>query len=90
MTSMGGCPGLHCSVTPSAPYARILVVGYPAILPDVQPGCWPLLPITPGDVPYLRDTEKALNAMLATEAARCPQVRVWFIRVPATAIKGLL
>lgn len=53
-----------------APHARILVVGYPAILPDAQAGCWPLLPITPADVPYLRDTEKALNGMLATEAAR--------------------
>ena len=31
-----------------APGARLLVLGYPAILPDVAPGCWPLLPVTPG------------------------------------------
>lgn len=52
-----------------SPDAEVFVIGYPAILPEVQPGCWPLMPITPGDVPYLRDTEKRLNAMLATEAA---------------------
>jgi lysophospholipase L1-like esterase len=52
-----------------SPQARIFVLGYPAILPEVGPGCWPLLPIAPDDVPYLRDTEKALNAMLATQAA---------------------
>jgi lysophospholipase L1-like esterase len=44
-------------------------VGYPAILPEVQPGCWPLLPVAPGDVPYLRNIQKQLNAMLATQAA---------------------
>ena len=52
-----------------APQARLFVVGYPAILPEVQPGCWPLLPIAPGDVPYLRNVQKQLNAMLATQAA---------------------
>lgn len=52
-----------------SPNARMFVVGYPAILPEVQPGCWPLLPIAPDDVPYLRDKEKELNAMLATQAA---------------------
>lgn len=52
-----------------SPQARIFVVGYPAILPESQPGCWPLLPIAPHDVPYLRDKEKELNAMLAARAA---------------------
>lgn len=52
-----------------SPRARLFVVGYPAILPEVQPGCWPVLPIAPGDAPYLRDKEKELNAMLAAEAA---------------------
>ncbi|MDQ4091477.1 MAG: SGNH/GDSL hydrolase family protein [Actinomycetota bacterium] len=52
-----------------APQARLFVVGYPAILPEVEPGCWPLLPIAPGDVPYLRNVQKQLNAMLATQAA---------------------
>ena len=52
-----------------SPGARLFVVGYPAILPEVQPGCWPVMPITPGDAPYLRDKEKELNAMLAARAA---------------------
>ena len=52
-----------------SPQARLFVVGYPAILPEAQPGCWPVMPITPGDVPYLRDKEKELNTMLAAEAA---------------------
>lgn len=51
-----------------SPDARVLLVGYPAILPDTGPGCFPLVPFSPGDVAYLRDTEKRLNAMLAQEA----------------------
>jgi len=51
-----------------APKAQIYVVPYLAILPESGPGCWPQLPITPDDVPYLRGVEKKLNAMLATQA----------------------
>jgi lysophospholipase L1-like esterase len=53
----------------NAPGARVVVVGYPAILPDTGLGCWPTVPIAYGDVPYLRGTEKSLNAMLADAAA---------------------
>jgi lysophospholipase L1-like esterase len=52
-----------------APSATVYVVGYPAILPEQGPGCWPTMPITPGDVPYLRAKEKELNTMLANQAA---------------------
>lgn len=52
-----------------APHARVLVVGYPDLLPLSGSGCWPLVPIAPGDLPYLRSVESRLNAMLATEAA---------------------
>ena len=52
-----------------SPKARVLVVNYAAILPDEGPGCWPQMPITDGDVPYVRAKEKELNAMLATQAA---------------------
>ena len=52
-----------------SPQARLHVVGYPAILPETQPGCWPVMPIAPNDVPYLRAKEKELNAMLAAQAA---------------------
>ena len=52
-----------------APTARILVVGYPVILPAAGPGCWPLMPIAVGDVAWLRTVEGHLNAMLAGQAA---------------------
>jgi lysophospholipase L1-like esterase len=51
-----------------APGARVLVVGYPDILPNSGNGCWPAEPIAFGDVPYLRGVEAGLNAMLAQQA----------------------
>ena len=51
-----------------APHAKVLVVGYPTILPDSGLGCYPLVPFTPGDVAYLRQVEHRLNAMLAEQA----------------------
>jgi GDSL-like Lipase/Acylhydrolase family len=50
-----------------APQARILVVGYPDLFPQ-RGGCWPAVPITNGDIAYLRSTELLLNAMLAGDA----------------------
>ncbi|MDP9071675.1 MAG: SGNH/GDSL hydrolase family protein [Actinomycetota bacterium] len=52
-----------------SPRARLLVVGYPAILPDNGIGCWPVLPVAPADVAYLRAKHRELNAMLAEQAA---------------------
>ncbi|GGM30419.1 SGNH/GDSL hydrolase family protein [Dactylosporangium sucinum] len=57
------------AVRAKAPNARIVVVGYPAIIPDSGNGCWPVVPFAFGDVPYLRGTAKALNSMLAQAAA---------------------
>ena len=57
--------GIHAD----APNARVFLVGYPVILPNSGSGCWPLVPIAFGDVPYLRGVEKALNSMLAAVAA---------------------
>ena len=47
-----------------APHARVLVVGYPDLLPDDGSGCYPAVPFATGDFPYLRDTGKRLNLML--------------------------
>ena len=47
-----------------APNAKVFVVGYPAILPDTGDGCYPTMPITTGDVPYLRAKEKELNSTI--------------------------
>jgi lysophospholipase L1-like esterase len=50
-----------------APYARIVVVGYPDVFPR-SGGCWPAVPITSGDIAYLRASEVSVNAMLARVA----------------------
>ncbi|HET8660809.1 MAG TPA: SGNH/GDSL hydrolase family protein [Micromonosporaceae bacterium] len=57
------------AVRARAPSAQIVVLGYIAILPDSGYGCWPVVPIAYGDVPYLRTVHKSLNSMLATTAA---------------------
>ena len=57
------------AITQRAPQAKVLVVGYPTILPATGNGCYPLEPITPTDVPYLRAKVQELNAMLASAAS---------------------
>ena len=52
-----------------APQARVLVVGYLRLLPSGS-GCWPLVPIAVGDVPFLDGIERTLNAMLADQASQ--------------------
>lgn len=52
-----------------APHARIYVVGYPAILPESGGGCWPSLPLSNADLPWLRAKNRELNTMLAAQAA---------------------
>jgi lysophospholipase L1-like esterase len=52
-----------------APNAKVLVVNYPAILPDSGAGCWPVIPVAAGDAVWLRDKERELNQMLADQAA---------------------
>jgi lysophospholipase L1-like esterase len=52
-----------------APHARVLLVGYPDILPASGNGCWPEVTVARGDVPYLRGIENQLNKMLAATAA---------------------
>ncbi|MGW0998446.1 SGNH/GDSL hydrolase family protein [Streptomyces sp. NPDC002520] len=52
-----------------APHARVLLVGYPDLLPDDGSGCFPSVPFAQRDFPYLRDTEKRLNLMLRLVAA---------------------
>jgi lysophospholipase L1-like esterase len=57
------------SVHRLAPDAKVFVVGYPAILPPTGHGCWPRMPFTFADVPYLRAEEIRLNNVLAQAAA---------------------
>ncbi|MEV7039515.1 SGNH/GDSL hydrolase family protein [Amycolatopsis sp. NPDC051061] len=50
-----------------APKAKVVVVGYPSVLPDGD-GCWPVLPIGSGDVAYFRGALGKLNKMLEDQA----------------------
>jgi len=52
-----------------SPQARVLVVGYAAILPHTGYGCWPQVAMAWQDVPYLRTTHEALNSTLREQAA---------------------
>ena len=52
-----------------SPGARVLVVGYPTILPLSGPTCPAQVPVADGDLPYLRKVVPALNDMLAAQAA---------------------
>ena len=52
-----------------APQARVLVVGYPPVLPPGGWGCYPLVPLSSDDLVYLDEMLRRTNAMLAEQAA---------------------
>jgi lysophospholipase L1-like esterase len=56
------------AIAARAPRARIVIVGYPDLFP-LRGGCWPRVPITAGDISYLRGIEIKFNVMLAADAA---------------------
>ncbi|NMO93377.1 SGNH/GDSL hydrolase family protein, partial [Actinomycetospora sp. TBRC 11914] len=51
-----------------SPSARVALVGYPSVLPATGPGCYPAVPITPGDVEYLRGVLGDLNTRIQRSA----------------------
>ncbi|WP_409331305.1 SGNH/GDSL hydrolase family protein [Trujillonella humicola] len=48
------------AVRAAAPNARVAILGYPWIMP-ASGGCYPLMPVATGDVPYLRSLQATLN-----------------------------
>lgn len=56
------------AIAKAAPNATVFVVGYPTIIPETGSGCYPIVPILPVDIPYLRGVAKYLNSMLETQA----------------------
>jgi lysophospholipase L1-like esterase len=52
-----------------SPQARIVLVGYPDVLPRTGDGCYPLVPLSPDDVRYFDGLIVQTNAMLAAQAA---------------------
>lgn len=59
--------GVLQGIRERSPDATVLLVGYLRILPPEQ-GCWPVVPISRGDVPYLDGVQQQLTNMLATQA----------------------
>lgn len=57
--------GIHAR----APHARVVLVGYPDVLPRSGNGCYPLVPLSPDDVRYFDGLIVQTNAMLAAQAA---------------------
>jgi lysophospholipase L1-like esterase len=57
--------GIHAR----APQAEVMVVGYPDGLPTNGSSCWPLVPISAGDIKYFNSLETSLNAVLKQAAA---------------------
>ncbi|GAA1143890.1 lysophospholipase L1-like esterase [Kitasatospora gansuensis] len=52
-----------------SPNAKVLLVGYPSVVPSNGANCIGRQPVTPGDVEYLHGVLSDLNAMLARTAA---------------------
>jgi GDSL-like Lipase/Acylhydrolase family len=52
-----------------APSAKVLIVGYPDGLPTDGTACWPLVPITAGDITYFNGLEQQLNQVIANDVA---------------------
>lgn len=70
-------------IAATAPNAEVFVVGYPTVVPETGDGCYPVVPILPSDIPYLRGIAKDLNAMIADQAAAAG---VHFVDVASSSI----
>jgi len=70
------------SIREHAPRARVLIVGYPWIMPP-EKGCFPDIPIAVEDVPLLREIQTSLNAVVERAAKRTGVTFVDMSRVSA-------
>jgi hypothetical protein len=61
--------GVLDGIRARSPQARTFVVNYPAIFPETGSGCFPQMPVSFSDVGYLRNKQRELNNMLASQAA---------------------
>jgi lysophospholipase L1-like esterase len=52
-----------------APSSRVLVVGYPDGLPVDGSNCWPVVPLSSGDIAYFNSLEEQLNSVLSQDAS---------------------
>jgi lysophospholipase L1-like esterase len=56
------------AVRAKAPRAKVAILGYPWIMP-ASGGCYPVMPVAQGDVPYLRSLQATLNDAVRRAAA---------------------
>lgn len=56
------------AIRAKAPGARVTILGYPWVLPPTA-GCFPLMPVAQGDVPYLHGIQATLNDAISRAAA---------------------
>ena len=56
------------AVHAKAPHAKVAILGYPWIMPP-SGGCFPIMPVAVGDVPYVRDIQATLNNAISQAAA---------------------
>jgi len=57
------------AVRQKAPAATVVILGYPRILPDTGvPACYPVMPFSMGDVPYMSHVEAVLNGVVRQAA----------------------
>ena len=57
------------AVHQKAPQATVAILGYPRALPDTGvPSCYPAMPISMGDVPYVVDFQQTLNSAVEKAA----------------------
>ncbi len=61
--------GVLDGIRARSPLARVFVLNYPAIFPETGSGCFPQMPVSFTDAPYLRSKQQELNAMIAGQAA---------------------
>ena len=90
----------YAAIARRAPQARLLVVGYPTVIPADGSTCSPALPLSPGDADYLRGVLTALNAEIRDRAREAgatyvdtadPSVGHDVCAAPGTAwVEGLL
>jgi lysophospholipase L1-like esterase len=57
--------GIHAR----SPQARVVIVGYPDGLPVNGSNCWPVVPLSSGDIAYTNSLEQRLNSVIANDAA---------------------
>ena len=58
------------AVRQKAPLATVVILGYPRVMPDTGvPACYPAMPISMGDVPYVTHWEEVLNDAVEKAAA---------------------